>query len=165
MLMDRATIPATHLRLKGLIWLHSLLGTLFGMAFFWVVLTQQRAAVILPLAACLGPWIAGLGPIAKRASALASESWVPPRGLPGWVLVLWAVGEMFSLYNWGFSDWLPLLLWAHALLGGTIFLRGALSSAMGVPIHGRTWWASLSIVGLVLCCQLFCGWMLAVASC
>ena len=153
------------IRLKTLIWVHAFIGAAFVVAFFAFGLQTGSEAIIGGILACGLLWLLALLPMRKMAERLGPVDRGTAKGLPTWVLAVWAVGEVTSLYHWGYSDWTGVMFGVHVLAGITLFLRAFLHGAFGVPMNGLTWAASVANVGVGTMGYLFCGFMRAVAGC
>ena len=135
------------LRIKALIWVHSLIGAGLVIAFFAVISRDLPGSV--PIVGCGIAWWLALGPIEKRASALKPADRIPATGLPGGVLALFAVAQIGGLAapRIAHPEWQVV---GHLLVGGTLLCRGFLSAVMDVPMHRRTWTTCMLLLGLGL---------------
>ena len=146
--MDRETtgLPTPLLRVKAWIWVHSAIGAALVIAFF--AAASKDLAWSVPIVGCGIGWFLALRPIEKRASALTAANRAPATGLPGWLLALFAVGQILGLVvRAPHPGWLVI---GHLFIGGTLLCRGFLSVCMDVPIHGRTWNACMLLLGVGL---------------
>jgi hypothetical protein len=134
-------------RVKALIWVHSVIGAGLVIAFFFMVCKDLAWSV--PIVGCGIAWFLVLGWIERRAAELGPSDRIPARGLPGWALALFAVGQIGGLVVRGIPhpEWLVI---GHLFVGGTILCRGGMSVLLDVPIHGRTWNTCMLLLGLGL---------------
>jgi hypothetical protein len=130
-------------RMKALVWGHSLIGAFLVISFFTVV--SQDLAWSVPLVGCGAVWFWTLDLLERRASALTPADRTPAKGLPGWLLALFALGQIGGLASGDVprSRW---ILCGHLLVGGTLLCRGFLCLWMDLPFHVRTWWSCLLLV-------------------
>jgi hypothetical protein len=143
-------MPSSLLRIKAMIWVHAGLGPALAWVFFRALSAQDEARALVVLGCGLA-WMVGIGPLQKHAGRLRLEDKVASRGLPELAIFFWGIGEFVSL-TWWATPWGTLLVPVHLLIGAVLFLRGALSLLLDVPIHRRTWHAGLVnlTLGLVL---------------
>jgi hypothetical protein len=149
-------------RVKAMIWVQSLIGAGLVLAFFATLEKQvEQSTFILGIGLV---WCVALRPIARWAEDLTRDERARATGLPGWVLVLLAIGQLASLA----APSIPHLGWlivGHLFVGGTLICRGFLSVALDVPIHGRTWAACMSLMAFGLVRHLAVAFLEAVAGC
>src|SRR6187401_1117979 len=92
--MDRAQEPPAGLhQVQNLIWVHSLLGTVLTLVFFWASVAHRDLVFLSGLLACAVGWLAAFSPVARSAEALAPRHRTAARGVPLEVLGVWAVAE------------------------------------------------------------------------
>jgi hypothetical protein len=143
--MDRARGPSVELlRVQGLIWAHALLGTALSLAFFWAAYSVRDIVLISGIVGCAIAWLLSFAPVARSAESLAPRHRPAAKGIPLELLGIWASAEVCSLAVGEGRGW---ILAAHLLVGGTVLLRGLIATAFEVPLHLRTWIASLLILG------------------
>jgi len=130
-------------KVKALIWVHSAIGAVLVIAFFAVMSRDLHASY--PILACGVGWFLGMIAIERRAAALTPADRVPATGLPGWLLALFAVGQVGSLAVPAIPH-LKLMIVAYFFAIGTLLCRGFLSVTMNIPIHGRTWTACMLLL-------------------
>jgi len=144
--MDRAQEPSTELlQVQGLIWVHALVGTALTLVFFWASYEFPDLLLLSGVLGCAVGWLLSFAPVARSAESLAPRHRPAAKGLPAEVLGVWAFAEICSVAVAEGREW---ILAAHLLVGGTILLRGLMAIAFDVPLHRRTWAASLAILGI-----------------
>lgn len=140
-------IPAPLLRLKTLIWGHSLLGAVLLVAYFLVLGKEVR---LLPgVLVCWLIWIGALRLLSRQASKLTPAARGFAAGLPRWFLGSCAVAQVAGLFlGWGSHEgWLAV---AYLTAGITLLVRESISAALEVPMHRRSWATCLLLVGFGL---------------
>jgi len=160
--MDR---PEPLLRLKVLIWIHSVIGAALAMGFFAAVVTGRPDSIIGGVVFSGILWCIGLAPLSKKAKALDLPDRKSSPGLPDEVLAVWFLAELLSLCLWWVRDEGAYLFLAHLFAGITVLLRGFISFAFDVPIGRRTWGVSLTILLIGAIGYLFGAFLVACASC
>ena len=141
-------LPSDLLLLQGWIWVHSLLWSALGLAFFWALFLRQDLTLAVGILVCGLIWVAGFIPLMEKADNLRPDQRVAATGLPVWLLLLWGAAEILGWTPGARRDLAALLICAHLLFGGTILMRGFITVNLDVPMHRRTWGASLAILGV-----------------
>jgi hypothetical protein len=144
--MDRAQEPSAELlQVQGLIWVHALFGTALTLGFFWAASFHRDTVLLSGILGCAVGWLLSFAPVARSAESLAPRHRPAAKGIPPELLGVWAFGEVCSFALVEGREW---ILGGHLLVAGTILLRGLIALAFDVPLHRRTWIASLAILGL-----------------
>lgn len=142
-------LPTPLLHLKGMIWVHSVLGASLVALFFRSAFWTNDLAFMGGIVACGLCWFWALGPLYRKASALTPAQTRASTGIPEWILAQWFVVELLSVVCFPiFQELMGWVLVAYLLLGVTLFLRGTISLAIDAPFHRGTWVVSLAIVGI-----------------
>jgi len=144
--MDRAQEPSTELfRVEGLLWVHALVGTALTLFFFWASTACRDWVIQAVLLGCAVGWLLSYAPVARSAEMLEPRHRLPAKGLPPEILGIWAFAEICSLAVREGRGW---IFAGHLLVGGTVLLHGLMALAFDLPLHRRTWAASLAILAL-----------------
>jgi len=150
------------IRLKAMIWGHSLLGASLLAAY---VLVLEKDVRLLPcVLGCWLIWIVALRPLARQASRLTAAARAFAGGLPRWLLGACAVAQLAGLaLGWGSHEgWLAV---AYLLACITLIVRESISAAMDVPMHRKTWARCMLLAGFGLLHHLLGYFVQIVGSC
>ena len=147
-------LPAPVLRIKTLIWVHSLIGAALKVGFFAVLASGMDPWLAAGIVACSLVWAAALLPLEKWASNIPPKDLVNPAGLPGRLLAVCAVVQLGGM-AFGRTAYDGLLAIAYTVALVTLLARAIISPALGVPIHRKTWTTCMFLMGVGLGRHLF----------
>ena len=135
------------LRVKALIWGHSLIGAGLFAGYFFVMGKDVR--LIPGVLVCWLLWIACLYPLAGQASRLTPADRVPAKGLPTWFFWSCAAAQVAGLAA-GWSTYEGWLCIAYLVAGIVLIVRESISAALNVPMHRKTWARCMLLAGFGL---------------
>jgi len=130
-------LPAPLLKLKVLIWVHSVIGVALIGGLIATIGSRQEGLAVGVLA-CMVAWMVGLGSLRRKAEDLAPEDLVAPKGLPAWIPPVVA-GNGLLAPLWLANALAPWMAGAWISLGATIVLRWLISRSLAISVHRKSW--------------------------